>query len=226
MEYENYDDLLAVEDYEMYDNTIEDHYGDYDDDTESALDDLYDALMEAQESGDLGEMMENFAEKKRPRKRPRRPPPRSLMRNLPTPAPKKGNCCIDPRVSRDLATLKQQNAQQDRKLRDIEGLARKNLSVNTTQTKNIGKFHKQMKLDGALDFASAFSFVEEKIEGVQVTRLIVDPIQVCRGFIKTGVLKPSGFFENPMFFAVLGLAFKNFDRLRDSFARPTNSTNS
>lgn len=216
MDYENYDDLLAVEDYEMYDNTIEDDYGDYDDDTESALDELYDALMDAQESGDLGELMENYDEKKRRRKRVnRRPPlPRPLLRNLPTPAPKKGNCCIDPRVSRDLATLKQQNAQQDRKLRDIEGLARKNLSVNTAQTKSIGKIHKQMKLDGALDFASSIAVTENGME--------INLANVLKGAIKSGMLgDPRGALGNPLVIGGLGVLLNNPTILSGLFAPKT-----
>lgn len=219
MDYESYDDLLAVEDYEMYDNTIEDDYGDYDDDAETALDELYEALMDAQESGDLGELMDSFDEKKRrPRKRPARgrtPPIRPLLRQLPSQLPKKGgSCCIDPRVSRDLVTLKQQNAQQDRKLRDIEGLARKNLSVNTLQTKSIGKIHKQMKLDGALDFASSIAMTSSGLE--------INLAHVLKGAIKSGMLgDPRGALGNPLVIGGLGVLLNNPSILSGLFAPKT-----
>jgi len=77
------------------------------------------------------------------------------------------------------------------------------VSVNTVQSKHIRKLDKQMKLDGALDFAQS---VSADTEG----NLVLDLSQLLKGAVKSGMLGTgTGALSNPAVIGGLGFLLNN-----------------
>ncbi|BFM10678.1 hypothetical protein R50072_08310 [Simiduia litorea] len=204
MERDNYDDLLAVEGLDEYEDFYDD-YDDFEDDNEDALDELYEALMDANEGEELDEDAEDYDERlfgKRRRRRARRPT-RPMVNFIPRPkSKKKAGCCINPKVSQALVALKRKDIVHDRKIRDVDARSRKNLRVNHLQTKGIGKLNKQMSLDGALEFADSITMTDNGME--------INLASILKGLIKTGMLGDTkGALGNPAVIGGIGLLLNN-----------------
>jgi hypothetical protein len=79
-------------------------------------------------------------------------------------------------------------------------------TVSKSHSKRIGTIDTRMKMDGALDFASAFSM---QTDTAGTTTLVPDFTQLLRGAVKNGVLGDGkGALSNPWVVGGIGLALR------------------
>lgn len=89
----------------------------------------------------------------------------------------------------------------------LDGQVADIVTVTKTQSRRIGTLDTRMKLDGALDFASALS-VQPDASGTGFT-LVPDFTQLLRGAVKNGVIgTEKGAFANPWVIGGLGVLLR------------------
>lgn len=166
----------------------------YEMDDDEELDDLFEALMDDDEEYfDDDDEDEDFSERRRRRRR------RSSRRRSKS---RKKSCCTDPRVKRDLLGLKRKDRQQDKLIYQNRKRSLANTKINRIQSKNLGRLDRQMKLDGALEFAQSISIADNSLD--------VDLVRMFQGAVKAGMLGDlRGALGNPALVGGIGLLLRN-----------------
>ena len=110
---------------------------------------------------------------------------------------------------RNAAGIKTVNARIGR----LNGRVNGAVSVNRVQSRRINKLNKQMKLDGALEFAQSF-------DGQSI-----DVFQLLKGAVKSGVLGDTkGALSNPLVIGGIGLLLRQPGILTGLLSRTTATT--
>jgi len=185
--------LEMYDDYDEYDEYDEMELDDYaeDDDDDDDFDDMLEAMMDDDED-DLSERRRrrrNRSRKSRGRSR-YRPHRKALRKRVPT--------------SRSSRGPSKQNAKGikivNKKVSAVGGSLDDVIAVNKAQSSKIGKLDRQVRVDGAIDFAKGLELKQVKdANGNTVLALSPDLTALYRGAVKSGMFGDlKGMLSNPI----------------------------
>jgi len=201
---------------------LDDWYSDADDldayaDDDYQIDSMLDALA-AEDDGEMDDLSERRGRRGRKRRRSarrgrqqavrtaskqssyRRPVPKRYVTHAEF---KKTSDAQDHKIARNGSGIKSVNG----RLNKLDSRVSDVVTVNSAQTTHIKKLNRQMRIDGALEFAESY-------DGAAI-----DVYQLLKGAVKSGMLdSQSGAFANPMVVGGLGFLLRNPAFLRQFFA--------
>ena len=203
--YDDYDDLDDDMEMELFDVEQED------DEDEDDIEDMLEAMMESDEEDD------DLSERRRRRRNRRRRRRNKSRRSVSTAkgrsayrSPTSKKYVTHPQLKSALARVGKdvrRNAlgikSVNKKITGVDNRVDGVVSVNRVQSKNIGKLNRQMKLDGALEFAESITTNDDGT-------LSLNLLPLLKGAIKSGMLGSSkGAFANPALIGGLGFLLNN-----------------
>lgn len=175
------------------------------------VDDMLDALMESDDE-DYSERKKRGLRGRRGRGAGRKPPTASGTPAYRPPTPqgpvtqtqlKEALARVGNDVRRNAEGIKTVNAQMGRLTNQVKEV----VAINGVQGTRIGRLDRQMRLDGALDFATSFSLAND----AGTLSLVPNLPQLMRGALKTGMVggDPKGALSNPLLIGGIGFLLNN-----------------
>lgn len=201
MTLEMYDDYDDYDEYDEYDEMDLDDYAE-DDDDDDDFDDMLEAMMDDDED-DLSERRRRRrGRSRRSRARGRnRPHRRTLRKRVPTARSRRGP---SKQNAKGIKVVNKKVAAVGGSLDDV-------IAVNKVQSSNIGKLNRQVRVDGAMDFAKGLELKQVKdANGKTVLALSPDLTQLYRGAVKSGMFGDlKGLLSNPVLIGGLTFLLNN-----------------